>query len=215
MGNKSSSGNGGNPPPSESENNEEYYTEESSSDNTTTTTSNQQQRSRTTSTPTTPTTANTSNKSPSYYTLIKNSYQALVNAIIRPPRSTYDVNQLGPPRFKFCGRTIQRTDFTLINSRNLKIVCSLWEPVDADRPSPVLPCVIYMHGNSSSRLEGLSALSLVLTLGATLLAFDFAGSGLSEGEYVSLGAFEKEDLQVRNNTSCPSDTLLGFPIVGN
>jgi alpha/beta superfamily hydrolase len=53
-----------------------------------------------------------------------------------------------------------------------------------------------MHGNSSSRLEALSALSLVLSLGATLLAFDFAGSGRSEGEYVSLGEFEKDDLQV-------------------
>lgn len=53
-----------------------------------------------------------------------------------------------------------------------------------------------MHGNSSSRLEGLSVLSLALTLGATLFAFDFAGSGQSDGDYVSLGVFEKEDLQV-------------------
>ena len=39
-------------------------------------------------------------------------------------------------------------------------------------------------------------LSLALTLGATLVAFDFAGSGQSDGEYVTLGAFEKDDLQV-------------------
>jgi hypothetical protein len=55
-----------------------------------------------------------------------------------------------------------------------------------------------MHGNSSSRLEGLAALSLVLGLGGTLLSFDFAGSGHSDGEYVSLGVYEKDDLQVRN-----------------
>ena len=35
-----------------------------------------------------------------------------------------------------------------------------------------------------------------LSLGATFLAFDFAGSGLSDGEYVSLGAYERDDLQV-------------------
>lgn len=52
-----------------------------------------------------------------------------------------------------------------------------------------------MHGNSSSRLEALPQLSLVLHIGATLLTFDFAGSGQSDGEYVSLGAFERDDLQ--------------------
>jgi hypothetical protein len=132
----------------------------------------------------------------SYYSLIKNSYQALVNAIIRPPRSVYDLSRLGPKEFAFCGRIITRRDFQLTNPRNLQICCSLWEPVGVNRPNKELPCVIYMHGNSSSRLEALSALSLVLSLGATLLAFDFAGSGHSEGEYVSLGEFEKDDLQV-------------------
>jgi hypothetical protein len=29
-----------------------------------------------------------------------------------------------------------------------------------------------------------------------MVSFDFAGSGRSEGDYVSLGAFEKDDLQV-------------------
>jgi len=31
-------------------------------------------------------------------------------------------------------------------------------------------------------------------LGVSVFAFDFAGSGLSDGEYVSLGWFEREDL---------------------
>jgi pimeloyl-ACP methyl ester carboxylesterase len=68
----------------------------------------------------------------------------------------------------------------------------MWEPVE--KPNEILPCVIYMHGNSSARVEALPQLSLVLSLGATLVAFDFAGSGRSEGEYVSLGYFEKDDL---------------------
>ena len=59
-----------------------------------------------------------------------------------------------------------------------------------------MPCLIYMHGNSSARVEGLPQLPLALSIGATLLAFDFSGSGLSEGEYVSLGFFEREDLKV-------------------
>ncbi|RYH23053.1 hypothetical protein EON65_18345 [archaeon] len=73
--------------------------------------------------------------------------------------------------------------------------CSWWEPLNSDRPAPTLPCVIYMHGNSSGRPESLSCLSVVLSLGATMFTLDFAGSGKSEGDYVSLGAFEKDDLQ--------------------
>ena len=46
------------------------------------------------------------------------------------------------------------------------------------------------------RVEALPQLSLALTLGATLVAFDFAGSGKSGGEHVSLGYYERDDLQV-------------------
>lgn len=131
----------------------------------------------------------------SYYTMIKQAYQELVNAIIRPPRCQYELQHLGPAIFEFCGKTFQRTDFEIRNPRGHKIVCSLWEPTSQYRPNPILPCVIYMHGNSSARVEALPQLSMVLSLGATLLSFDFSGSGLSEGDYVSLGAFEKDDLQ--------------------
>ena len=37
-------------------------------------------------------------------------------------------------------------------------------------------------------------LSYLLSLGLAVFAFDFAGSGKSDGEYVSLGYFEREDL---------------------
>jgi pimeloyl-ACP methyl ester carboxylesterase len=57
-----------------------------------------------------------------------------------------------------------------------------------------IPVVIYMHGNSSARLEVIPQLSYLLSLGLAVFAFDFAGSGKSEGEYVSLGYFEREDL---------------------
>jgi pimeloyl-ACP methyl ester carboxylesterase len=58
----------------------------------------------------------------------------------------------------------------------------------------MLPCVIYLHGNCSSRLEALDVLEVLLPLHVTVFAFDFAGSGLSDGEYISLGWFEREDL---------------------
>ena len=128
----------------------------------------------------------------SYWQMIKQGYQELVNAIIRPPRCQYEEHHLGPKEFVFCRKKFKRVDFDLINKREYTIKCSMWEPLD--RPNDVLPCVIYMHGNSSARLEALPQLALVLSLGATLVSFDFAGSGKSGGEYVSLGYFEKDDL---------------------
>lgn len=131
----------------------------------------------------------------SYYQMAKAGYQQLVNAIIRPPRCEYDTSMLGPAEFTFCGRGFMRNDFTIVNARGLKVMCSMWEPVPEDRPNPLLPCVVYLHGNSSARPEALTVISLVLSLGATLFSFDFCGSGLSDGDYVSLGVNEKDDLQ--------------------
>ena len=70
--------------------------------------------------------------------------------------------------------------------------CSHWEPVE--RTSDRIPVVIYMHGNSSARVEVIPQLSYLLSLGLAVFAFDFAGSGKSDGQFVSLGYFEREDL---------------------
>jgi alpha/beta superfamily hydrolase len=51
-----------------------------------------------------------------------------------------------------------------------------------------------MHGNSSARVEVLPQLSYLLSMGVAVFSFDFAGSGKSDGEYVSLGYYEREDL---------------------
>lgn len=59
-----------------------------------------------------------------------------------------------------------------------------------------MPCVIYMHGNSSSRLEALEAAPYLLPSNMTLFCFDFAGCGMSGGEYISLGWWERDDLNM-------------------
>lgn len=74
----------------------------------------------------------------------------------------------------------------------MNLECSHWEPVE--RACDRIPVVIYMHGNSSARVEVIPQLSYLLSLGLAVFSFDFAGSGKSDGEYVSLGYFEREDL---------------------
>ncbi|KAL3800601.1 hypothetical protein ACHAW5_001069 [Stephanodiscus triporus] len=250
-----------------------------------------------------------------FYQMAKLGYQELCNAIIRPPRSNYLHEALGPEEFEFCGERFVRRDFGVVNERGLLLECSMWKKkamhdekeeeeeeeeetgcerrkqrgdddddggsndenddhrcgqimlnVDDwdeskergqmylqvpesfedsstassawdddddddesrdgfDRDSPGgamnlrgrrresssraacrggvarikkcrrMPVVIYLHGNSSGRPEVVNTLGHLLSLGVAVVAFDFAGSGKSEGEFVSLGYYEQEDLQ--------------------
>ncbi len=132
----------------------------------------------------------------SLFNLARHGYEDIVSGIIRPTRSQYPLSLLGPSVFEIEGREFQRTDFALLNQKSQRLYCSFWEPTAKSRTAALLPCVIYLHGNSSSRAEALMQLSQVLALGCCYVAFDCAGSGISDGEYVSLGAFEKEDLKV-------------------
>lgn len=56
------------------------------------------------------------------------------------------------------------------------------------------PCVIYMHGNAGNKMEGNSYAAQILPLGIDLLTFDFSGCGNSQGDWVTLGWKEQEDL---------------------
>lgn len=254
------------------------------------------------------------------YQMAKMGYQELCNAIIRPPRSNYSLETLGPEEFTFCGENFVRKDFGVVNERGLLIECSIWKkareedededilggsmeeggvrlhngghgeengeghrhrqitlnvddwdenkergqmflhipesledeslsssgfdescsrlddiideacgedshdephressptnPIEHSRHQPSDtkahyyyqgtartrkrhrdPVVIYLHGNSSGRVEVIPQLGHLLSLGVAVVAFDFTGSGRSEGDFVSLGFFEREDLQ--------------------
>jgi len=53
--------------------------------------------------------------------------------------------------------------------------------------------VVYMHGNSACRLDALEELPIILNMGMTMIAFDFAGCGMSQGDNITLGYNEKDD----------------------
>ena len=127
--------------------------------------------------------------------LFSSSYQELWKAIIRPYRDDYLDKDLGPKKFRLNKKFYRRTDFSLVNSRNIRIMCSFWEPYDEEREYARLPCVIYLHGNSSSRCEVIPNLKYLLPLNITVLSFDFTACGRSEGEYISLGWYEILDVE--------------------
>ena len=92
-----------------------------------------------------------------------------------------------------CSRTRrQRSNKAGLVPQGHKMQCSHFEPIETERNWKNLPCVIYMHGNSSCRLEALDLVEYFLTSNITLFCFDFPACGLSEGEYISLGWFERD-----------------------
>jgi pimeloyl-ACP methyl ester carboxylesterase len=76
------------------------------------------------------------------------------------------------------------------------MVCSHFEPLETDRKWHEMPCVIYMHGNSSCRLEAIDLVGFLLPANITLFCFDFPGCGRSEGEFISLGWHERDDVNI-------------------
>ncbi|KRX05717.1 hypothetical protein PPERSA_09857 [Pseudocohnilembus persalinus] len=116
-------------------------------------------------------------------------------ALILPPNKLkYQNSDLGPQIFSILNTHAKREDFSIRNSRGYKMECSYFEPIlISDKPHPV---VIYLHGNSSSRLEGLSLLPYLLPIGIAVIIMDFSGCGMSEGQYISLGFYEKDDAQL-------------------
>eukprot|EP00761_Pharyngomonas_kirbyi_P000292 gb/GECH01000292.1/.p1 GENE.gb/GECH01000292.1/~~gb/GECH01000292.1/.p1 ORF type:complete len:410 (+),score=56.03 gb/GECH01000292.1/:1-1230(+) len=124
-----------------------------------------------------------------------NFWDELCGLVIRPQRSIYDPSiALGPKLFQLGSKIYERTDLELENPRGHCLKCSHYQPIANQRIAKKLPCVIYCHGNCGCRCDALDAVQVLLPYNITVLSFDFSGSGLSEGEYVSLGFYEQQDV---------------------
>eukprot|EP00008_Paramoeba_atlantica_P013909 CAMPEP_0201475458 /NCGR_PEP_ID=MMETSP0151_2-20130828/886_1 /ASSEMBLY_ACC=CAM_ASM_000257 /TAXON_ID=200890 /ORGANISM="Paramoeba atlantica, Strain 621/1 / CCAP 1560/9" /LENGTH=366 /DNA_ID=CAMNT_0047855559 /DNA_START=192 /DNA_END=1292 /DNA_ORIENTATION=- len=126
---------------------------------------------------------------------IRKSQDMLCDAIIRPPRAEYDISNMGAPKFRLGNKRFERNDFVLTNKRGLQLQCSWYQPTKESRPRKDLPCLVYLHGNAGCRLDAQRLLRLILPYDITLFTFDFSGCGLSEGEFISLGLYEKDDVE--------------------
>lgn len=131
--------------------------------------------------------------------LDKITYESLWKSIIRPPRDTYSIDELGPTLFRFNNIVYTRNDYDVLDFQGNILKLSFIEPIPENRPSDKMPVVIYLHENCASRIQALGNKILKICLlkhNINLCCFDFAGSGLSEGQYISLGYHEKN--QVKN-----------------
>lgn len=128
------------------------------------------------------------------FVLGSETYDEAWKALCRPFRDEYGEEQLGPKKFSIKGQRCRRQDVRLTNMNGYRLVCSHFFPgLDENLR---WPCVVYLHGNSSSRLEAHDVLKVCLPRNLAVFCFDFAGSGRSEGDFVSLGIEEQKDLIV-------------------
>ncbi len=130
------------------------------------------------------------------------TYENMIRAFIRPARHRYSLEDLGPQKFSLFGSLLcERVDLEILSKHNKKLQCSWFRRIDL--PDSARPCVVYCHANSGSRCFAkqtvrkrrnfrvfflfnavfFKKVSLMLPFGISVFAFDFGGSGMSEGEY--------------------------------
>jgi len=142
---------------------------------------------------------------PSQMQQLREGYESLVCAVVRPPRSRYSVkHDLGPRLLKLdSGINVARQDFAIPNYEGKVLQGSIWRCATEKNKSAsageeataasaenegdegeyaqenaTSTAVIYLHGNSSCRVDATrtGVLETVAPLGAVLVAFDFSGS---------------------------------------
>lgn len=125
-----------------------------------------------------------------------NLVEQVVNYIIRPTREKYHLNRLGPNHLLvnvpgFPSSQVFREDGFVLNNKKQKVFYSFYNNVASQVPNI---CVVYLHANNGSRVEGLHYLHTFLENGFNVCLIDFSGSGISQGEYITLGLQESIDL---------------------
>jgi pimeloyl-ACP methyl ester carboxylesterase len=112
--------------------------------------------------------------------------------IVKPRKYEYWETDLGLAYQVINQTPIERIDFHVLNQRNQKLAVSLFGPASRINCEG-MPCIIYLHTHSGNRLESLHLLKYFLP-DYQFCTFDFSGCGLSEGDFVTLGLKEAEDL---------------------
>jgi pimeloyl-ACP methyl ester carboxylesterase len=159
--------------------------------------------------------------------LLGSGYRDVVGLVIRPKRAEYALADLGAPSYSLAAsddpaaspssakRVVRRSDFEVLNDRTLKLVCSHWqlyEGDDEDSEPSAAPCLVYLHSNIGSRVDSRRVRDHALRRGMSVLAFDFCGSGKSDGVYVTMGWNEARDLNAVLQAVESSPSVMAFVI---
>jgi pimeloyl-ACP methyl ester carboxylesterase len=116
-----------------------------------------------------------------------------VDVIIRPFRTHYDLDSIDPIHHTPNLPPVPQIPMQFQNRYNKTIVGSFY-PSGIYPTEPIHRAIIYAHGNEGCQYQGRWMVPYFAPHGISLFLFDSSGSGESEGEFVSLGLTESDDL---------------------
>jgi pimeloyl-ACP methyl ester carboxylesterase len=138
-------------------------------------------------------------ESEGFFAGLVQKYDSIWQTFILPERASYHTESLGPELRRLDrDQVFRRVDFGCLNLRGEKLASSFFGLQNGEQATAPRSdcCLVYLHSHGGNRLEGLSLLRHAASLDMNLCTFDFAGSGLSEGKYTTLGLRESEDCRV-------------------
>lgn len=119
-------------------------------------------------------------------------YDSSWKTIISPFVAKHKPSALGPPTQRLHSHTIERQTIELPSSRGSLLngfVSSCPENGRSD-------LVLYLHGSGGSKLDALNLIPCIPKYRLAVAAFDFAGCGNSEKQYLTYGRYEVEDARL-------------------
>jgi pimeloyl-ACP methyl ester carboxylesterase len=116
--------------------------------------------------------------------------EIISGVIFRPPRSQYSNSDV-PSKVISGNAYASRKEIEITNSKNQIIRGSRYIPQVV---LPDHPCILYLHGNASSQVEGIFTTCIFSEFGILTCMIDAIGCGRSDGDNISLGLREKDGI---------------------
>lgn len=127
---------------------------------------------------------------------LKKMYDSAWKLFVQPPKRRYNPSELSEDPTVILG-SLMYVPFSIRNGQDNNLKCHAFVPTQqGDYQNMRTNFIVYAHAQGSNSLEGSFLLPICDKLGIGLCLFDFAGSGNSEGEFVTLGITEANDLNL-------------------
>eukprot|EP00927_Polykrikos_kofoidii_P026815 TRINITY_DN23811_c0_g1_i1.p1 TRINITY_DN23811_c0_g1~~TRINITY_DN23811_c0_g1_i1.p1 ORF type:complete len:469 (-),score=60.86 TRINITY_DN23811_c0_g1_i1:130-1464(-) len=133
---------------------------------------------------------------------IATAYTRVWKSALRPPRAVPSPECAGRCCWGVRRGTdeptlYERLEFSLVSDRGHTLRCSYFTPAEGPNAKTTpRPCCVYLPGMSGCRFDVVKLLPFLLRYDITVCSVDVSGCGESDGEYVSFGHHEQQDLRV-------------------
>ncbi|CAD8088895.1 unnamed protein product [Paramecium primaurelia] len=108
---------------------------------------------------------------------------------LRPRRLEYQMFDLGPERLSLANGTLFKHEISIINRQGHQLKCSFFQI------NPLSDCcIIYCHGFNGCQVEGVKYAHIAAQYNLNFCTFDFQGCGHSQGDLITFGYLEQNDI---------------------